>query len=112
MGQVNLVRYSVGHVAQGGCLTLTSGILAQHPMVGSAAVSIVNAGVEAFGRSAALELKGKARVNVVSPGWVSETLAAMGQARSAGVPAEAVAQAFKRSLLEDITGQVIQVVKW
>jgi len=112
MGQVNLVRCSVGHVAQGGSLTLTSGILAQHPIAGSAAVSIVNAGVEAFARSAALELKGKARVNVVSPGWVSETLAAMGQARSAGVPAEAVAQAYKRSLLEDVTGQVIQVVKW
>jgi hypothetical protein len=36
----------------------------------------------------------------------------MGQARSAGVPAEAVAQAYKRSLVEEITGQVIQVVKW
>ena len=112
MGQVNLVRCAVGHVVHGGSLTLTSGILAQHPMAGSAAVSIVNAGIEAFGRSAALELKGKARVNVVSPGWVSETLAAMGQARSAGVPAQAVAQAYKRSLLEDITGEVIQVAKW
>ncbi|MPW23532.1 short chain dehydrogenase [Paraburkholderia sp. CNPSo 3157] len=112
MGQVNLVRCSVGHLAQGGSLTLTSGILAQHPVAGSAAVSIVNAGVEAFGRSAALELKGKARVNVVSPGWVSETLAAMGQARSAGVPAAAVAQAYRRSLVEDITGEVIQVGKW
>jgi NAD(P)-dependent dehydrogenase (short-subunit alcohol dehydrogenase family) len=112
MGQVNLIRCSVGHLAQGASLTLTAGILAQHPMVGSTAVSIINAGVEAFGRSAALELKGKARVNIVSPGWVSETLAAMGQARSAGVPAEAVAQAYKRCLVEDITGQVIQVVKW
>ena len=112
MGQVNLVRCAVGHVVQGGSLTLTSGILAQHPIAGSAAVSIVNAGIEAFGRSAALELKGNARVNVVSPGWVSETLAAMGQARSAGVPAQAVAQAYKRSLLEDITGEVIQVAKW
>jgi NAD(P)-dependent dehydrogenase (short-subunit alcohol dehydrogenase family) len=81
-------------------------------MMGSTAVSIVNAGVEAFARSTALELQGKARVNVVSPGWVSETLAAMGQARSAGVPAYVVAQAYKRSLGEDITGQVIQAVKW
>jgi hypothetical protein len=75
-------------------------------------VGIVNAGVEAFVRSAALELRGKARVNVDSPGWVSETLAAMGQARSAGVPAAAVAQAYRRSLVEDITGEVIQVAKW
>jgi NAD(P)-dependent dehydrogenase (short-subunit alcohol dehydrogenase family) len=111
MGQVNLVRCSVGHVTQGGSLTLTSGILSLHPVTGSAIVGIVNAGVEAFVRSAALELTGKARVNVVSPGWVSETLAAMGQAYSAGTPAAVVAQAYKRSLVEDITGQVIPVKK-
>ena len=86
MGQVNLVRCSVGHVTPGGSLTLTSGILSLHPVTGSAVVGIVNAGVEAFVRSAALELRGKARVNVVSPGWVSETLTAMGQAYSAGIP--------------------------
>jgi NAD(P)-dependent dehydrogenase (short-subunit alcohol dehydrogenase family) len=111
MGQVNLVRCSVGHVAPGGSLTLTSGILSLHPVTGSAVVGIVNAGVEAFVRSAALELTGKARVNVVSPGWVLETLAAMGQAYSAGTPAAVVAQAYKRSLVEDITGQVIPVKK-
>jgi len=111
MGQVNLVRCSVGHVTPGGSLTLTSGILSLHPVTGSAVVGIVNAGVEAFVRSAALELRGKARVNVVSPGWVSETLAAMGQAYSAGTPAAVVARAYRRSLVEDITGQVIPVKK-
>jgi NAD(P)-dependent dehydrogenase (short-subunit alcohol dehydrogenase family) len=110
MGQVNLVRCSVGHVTQGGSLTLTSGILSLHPVTGSAVVGIVNAGVEAFVRSAALELRG-IRINVVSPGWVSETLAAMGQASSAGTPAAVVAQAYKRSLVENITGQVIPVRK-
>jgi NAD(P)-dependent dehydrogenase (short-subunit alcohol dehydrogenase family) len=111
MGQVNLVRCSVGHVTQGGSLTLTSGILSLHPVTGSAVVGIVNAGVEAFVRSAALELRGKSRVNVVSPGWVSETLVAMGQAYSAGIPAAVVARAYQRSLVEDITGQVIPVKK-
>jgi NAD(P)-dependent dehydrogenase (short-subunit alcohol dehydrogenase family) len=110
MGQVNLVRCAVGHISQGGCLTLTSGILAQQPMEGSAAVSIVNAGVEAFGRSAALELRGKARVNTVSPGWVAETLASMGRDPAQGVPAAIVAQAYKRSLVGDLTGQVIPAV--
>ena len=111
MGQVNLVRCSDGHVTHGGSLTLTSGILSLHPVTGSAVVGIVNAGIEAFVRSAALELQGKARVNVVSPGWVSETLAAMGQAYSAGIPAAVVARAYRRSLVEDITGQVIPVKK-
>jgi NAD(P)-dependent dehydrogenase (short-subunit alcohol dehydrogenase family) len=107
MGQVNLVRCGAAHVSQGGCFTLTSGVLAQQPMEGSAAVSIVNAGVEAFARSAALELRGKARVNVVSPGWVAETLESMGRDPSQGVPAALVAQAYKRSLGGSASGEVI-----
>ncbi|SHK47031.1 short chain dehydrogenase [Paraburkholderia terricola] len=107
MGQVNLVRCGAAHVSQGGCFALTSGVLAQQPMEGSAAVSIVNAGVEAFARSAALELRGKARVNVVSPGWVAETLKSMGRDPSQGVPAATVAQAYKRSLGGSATGEVI-----
>jgi NAD(P)-dependent dehydrogenase (short-subunit alcohol dehydrogenase family) len=106
MGQVNLVRCGAAHVSQGACFTLTSGVLAQHPMEGSAAVSIVNAGVEAFVRSAALELRGKARVNVVSPGWVAETLQSMGRDPSQGVPVAVVAQAYKRSLSGSANGEV------
>jgi NAD(P)-dependent dehydrogenase (short-subunit alcohol dehydrogenase family) len=104
MGQVNLVRCGAAHVSQGGSFTLTSGVLAQQPI---AAVSIVNAGVEAFVRSAALELRGKARVNVVSPGWVAETLESMGRDPSQGVPAAMVAQAYKRSLGGSASGEVI-----
>ncbi|MGF6917100.1 short chain dehydrogenase [Paraburkholderia sp. 40] len=107
MGQINLVRCGVDHVSQGGSFTLTSGVLAQQPMEGSAAVSIVNAGVEAFARSAALELRGKARVNVVSPGWVAETLDSMGRDPSQGVPAEIVAQAYKRTLGGSASGEVV-----
>ncbi|MBB5444450.1 MULTISPECIES: short chain dehydrogenase [unclassified Paraburkholderia] len=107
MGQVNLVRCGVDHVSQGGSFTLTSGVLAQQPMEGSAAVSIVNAGVEAFARSAALELRGKARVNVVSPGWVAETLESMGRDPSHGVPAEIVAEAYKRTLGGSASGEVV-----
>jgi NAD(P)-dependent dehydrogenase (short-subunit alcohol dehydrogenase family) len=107
MGQVNLVRCGVAHVSHGGSFTLTSGVLSQQPMEGSAAVSVVNAGVEAFVRCAALELRGKARVNAVSPGWVAETLESMGRDPSQGVPAAMVAQAYKRSLGGSISGEVI-----
>ncbi|VXB87307.1 Short-chain dehydrogenase/reductase SDR [Burkholderia sp. 8Y] len=111
MGQVNLVRCAIGHVGEGGCITLTSGTLAQQPMVGSAAVSIVNAGVEGFARAAALELQGKMRVNVVSPGWVAETLQSMGKDPSGGIPAADVARAYKRTIDEPMTGQVLLAAK-
>lgn len=109
MGQANLVRYGVPYIVQGGSVTLTSGLLAQHPMPGSTAVSTVNAGIEGFARAAALELHGKIRVNVVSPGWVWEALDAMGRDPSKGVRAAVVAQAYLKCIVEDISGQVVSV---
>lgn len=107
MGQVNLVRCAQQAVKPGGSITLTSGVLAQHPVPGSAAVSAVNAGIEAFVRAAALELSGKLRINAVSPGWVAETLQAMGRDPHEGVRASVVAQAFLTCVTQNITGQVI-----
>ncbi|HEX2121512.1 MAG TPA: short chain dehydrogenase, partial [Thermoanaerobaculia bacterium] len=48
MGQVNLVRYGLDRVADGGSFTLTSGILGRQPMPGSEAISLVNLGLEGF----------------------------------------------------------------
>jgi len=106
MGQVNLVRFGLDYVADQGSFTLTSGILARHPMRGSAAVSIVNSGLEAFVRAAALEMPRGLRINVVSPGWVSETLAAMGRNPSDGTPAAEVAREYAASIEGTQTGFV------
>lgn len=107
MGQVNLVRLGLAQVREGGSFTLTSGVLAREPIPGSAAVSIVNAGVEAFARAAALELPDGIRVNVVSPPWVSETLEQMGQDPSGGMPAAAVAKAYLHALNGGMSGETI-----
>jgi NAD(P)-dependent dehydrogenase (short-subunit alcohol dehydrogenase family) len=110
MGQINLVRVGSRHIRKGGSFTLTSGVLARKPMEGSAAISPINAGVEGFARAAALELGDRARVNVVSPGWVSETLESMGRDPSQGVPASEVAQAYKASVEGAQNGEVIEVL--
>lgn len=107
MGQVNLVRHGLDAVRDGGVFTLTSGVLSQEPMPGSAAISLVNAGVEGFARAAALELPREMRVNVVSPPWVAETLEAMGEDPSDGLPAATVARAYQKSLEGDMTGETI-----
>jgi NAD(P)-dependent dehydrogenase (short-subunit alcohol dehydrogenase family) len=108
MGQVNLVRYGLPEIRTDAnpSFTLVSGVLSTQPMPGSAAVSLVNAGVEGFARAAALEAD-DVRVNVVSPPWVSETLEAMGQDPSAGLPAAVVARAFVDSVTGDMTGEVL-----
>jgi len=108
MGQVNLVRYGLPHVSTdaNSSFTLVSGVLSTNPIPGSAAISMVNSGVEGFARAAALETEG-VRVNVVSPPWVSETLEAMGQDPSDGLPAATVAKAFVASVEGDMTGAII-----
>jgi NAD(P)-dependent dehydrogenase (short-subunit alcohol dehydrogenase family) len=107
MGQVNVERYGIAHVADRGSITLTSGLLAQQPTPGSAAVSLVNAGLEGFARAAALDAPRGIRVNVVSPPWVSETLEAMGRDPSGGLPAATVARAYVQSVEGSATGEVI-----
>lgn len=107
MGQVNLVRFGVDSVADAGSFTITAGSLAREPARKAAAVSLVNAGLEGFGRSAALELPRGQRLNVVSPPWISETLRALGQDPSIGLPAANVAGAYVASVEGRQTGAVI-----
>jgi NAD(P)-dependent dehydrogenase (short-subunit alcohol dehydrogenase family) len=111
MGQVNLVRLGFAHVSDGGSFTLTSGILARAPMTGSAAVSLVNSGLEGFTRAAALEAPRGIRVNVVSPPWITETLRALGMDPSAGLPAATAALSYVESVEGRQTGVVLEPSK-
>jgi NAD(P)-dependent dehydrogenase (short-subunit alcohol dehydrogenase family) len=108
MGQVNVVRLGFGHVQDSGSFTLTAGSLAQAPMPGSAAISLVNAGIEGFARAAALEAPRRIRVNAVSPPWVTETLQALKMDLPDGLPAAVVARAYVRSVTGTDSGAVLK----
>ncbi len=110
MGQVNLVRFGVDLLTDGGSFTLTTGILSRHPMPGSAAISTANAGLEGFVRAAALELPRGLRINAVAPGWVRETLVAMKMDPNLGMPAAHVAKTYQRAVEESLTGQILDTV--
>jgi len=107
MGQVNLVRAGLAHVNEGGSFTLTSGVLNREPIPGSAALALVNGALEGFASAAALDLPRDARINVISPPWVSETLEAMGRDGAAGLPAAQVARAYVESVEGDRTGETL-----
>lgn len=109
MGQVNLVRVGLSHLAEGGSFTLTSGDLSQKPSRGTAAVAMAGGAVESFVRAAALDLEGRARVNVVSPRWVKETMAAQGVDPDPGIAAADVARAYVEVVEGDMTGRVIEL---
>lgn len=108
MGQVNLVRLGLDFVNDGGSFTLTSGVLARSPMPGSAAISLVNAGLNGFVRAAALEMPRGIRINVVSPPWITDTLRSLGMDPAPGIPPEAAAQLYAGSVLGKQTGEVIE----
>jgi NAD(P)-dependent dehydrogenase (short-subunit alcohol dehydrogenase family) len=105
LGQVALLRLALPHLRDGGSVTLTAGTF-DPPMAGAAFGALVNAGLEAFVRAAALELPRGLRVNAVSPGWVRETLQAMG--RQGGTPVADVAGAYVAVVEGSAQGQVIR----
>jgi NAD(P)-dependent dehydrogenase (short-subunit alcohol dehydrogenase family) len=108
MGQVNVIRAALPRLRDNGAVVVTSGVLSHKPMPGSAAISLVNAGLEGFVRAAALEAPRGIRVNVVSPPWVSETLVAMKMPPQPGALAAAtVAKAYVAAVEGTATGQTI-----
>ncbi|WP_395338144.1 short chain dehydrogenase [Ningiella sp. W23] len=108
MGQINLLRYGARYLNDGGCMVLTTGALAQHPIAGSAIVSTVNAGVEAAVKSAALELNDtNIRITAVSPGWVKETMQSMGLDSTSGTAAKDIAIKYAQQIETGENGSII-----
>ncbi|WP_328603908.1 short chain dehydrogenase [Amycolatopsis sp. NBC_00345] len=93
LGQVALARRAAAHLTDGGSITLTAGTFTE-PIPGSSLGALVNAGLAGFVRSAATDLARGLRINAVSPGWISETLEAMGEDSSRGTPVARVAAAY------------------
>ncbi|HUN91940.1 MAG TPA: short chain dehydrogenase [Burkholderiaceae bacterium] len=110
MGQVHIVREAVKCVRDRGVIVVTSGILSRAPTPGSSAISLVNAGLEAFARAAALEAPRGIRINVVSPPWVSETLTKLRMDPNLGLTASTVAEAYVDVVQGSMTGQVIELI--
>jgi len=106
MGQINVIRYGEKYLTQEGSIVLTTGVLAQSPMPGSAIVSAVNAAVEGAIRALSLELE-HIRINAISPGWISETLTALGMDASQGIPASDVAQYYIDAINTSNSGDII-----
>lgn len=107
MGQVSLTRIASTKLRDNGSITLTSGMLARMPTVGTTSIAMVNSGIEGFVRSAALELPRGIRINAVSPQWTVETLALYGMDTRPGVPAERVALGYVESVEGSMTGTIV-----
>lgn len=74
MGQVNLVRIGKEYLNPNGSITLTTGILADDPVVMTSSAAMVNGAIHSFVRAVQLEIKNGIRVNVISPGLVEDAV--------------------------------------
>jgi NAD(P)-dependent dehydrogenase (short-subunit alcohol dehydrogenase family) len=112
MGQVNLVLIGRDHVNDGGSVTLTAGVLSHDPIRYGVSASLVNGALESFGRAAAIEMPRGIRINVVSPGVLTESLPTYGEyfRGHEPVPGARVANAFVKSIEGRLTGQVFEVL--
>ena len=73
MGQVNLVRIGQQFLNPGGSITLSTGILADDPVVKTTSAAMVNGALNSFVKAVDLEIENGIRVNVVSLGVVQDS---------------------------------------
>ena len=111
MGQVNLVRIGQQYLNSGGSFTLSTGILADDPVVGTTSPAMVNGGIHSFVKAASLELGNSARINVVSSGLVEDAVEKY-EAYFPGhnaIPMDKVINAYVKSVEGKGNGKIITI---
>ena len=111
MGQVNVVRIGQHHLNAGGSITLTTGILADYPVVMTTSAAMVNGGIHSFVKAVSLELKEGKRINVVSPGLVEDSAENYGEYFPGQVPVsmDNVVDAYVKCIEGQSSGEIIRI---
>ena len=111
MGQVNLVRIGRQHLNANGSITLSTGILADDPVIKTTSAAMVNGGIHSFVKAAALEMHNGIRLNVVSLGMVEDAYAKYKDYFPGHnpVPMHKAVNAYVRSVMGKGHGEVIRV---
>ncbi len=111
MGQVNLVRIGLDYLNDGGSFTLSTGILADHPVALTTSAAMVNGGIHSFVRAASLELKYGKRINAVSSGLVEDAVDKY-EPYFPGhnpIPMQKVINGYVKSVEGHATGEIIRM---
>jgi len=110
MGQVNLVRIGQHHLNPNGSITLSTGILADDPVLKTTSAAMVNGGIHSFVQAVALEIENGLRVNAVSLGMVEDAYEKYKDYFPGHnpVPMKKVVNAYVRSVNGKDNGKVIR----
>ncbi|MEL7118442.1 MAG: short chain dehydrogenase [Bacteroidota bacterium] len=111
MGQVNMVRIGHDYLSAGGSITLTTGILADDPVVRTASAAMVNGAIHSFVQAAALELPNGIRLNAVSCGVVEDAYEKYKRYFPGHypIPMDKMIKGYERSVEGKGSGQVIRI---
>lgn len=111
MGQVNLVRIGQNFLNSKGSITLTTGVLADDPVIKTASAAMVNGAIHSFVKAVALEIESGTRVNVVSAGMVEDAYEKYRDYFPGHnpVPMRKVVNGYVRSVLGKDHGQIIRI---
>ncbi len=113
MGQVNLARIGHQHLNANGSITLTTGILADHPVIKTASAAMVNGAIHSFVKAVALELKNEIRINAVAAGMVQDTYEKYKDYFPGHAPVSMakVVSGYEESVTGNKNGKIIKVYK-
>jgi NAD(P)-dependent dehydrogenase (short-subunit alcohol dehydrogenase family) len=111
MGQVNLVRIGQNYLNPNGSVTLSTGILADDPVVQTTSAAMVNGGIHSFVKAVALEIENGVRVNVISSGMVEDAYEKYKDAFPGHnpIPMEKVVRGYIRSVDGKGNGEIIKI---
>ena len=111
MGQINVALIGMHYVADGGSITMTSGVTNRDPIRQGANTASVNGALDSFAFGAAIEMPRGIRINVVSPGLLEESVSAYDGffPGHVPVPSARVGLAYTKSVEGAVNGQIICV---
>lgn len=111
MGQVNLVRIGKKYLNRDGSITLTTGILADDPVLMTTSAAMVNGAIHSFVKAVALELQNGIRVNAVSSGLVEEAVDKYGDyfPGHSPIPMDKMLRGYIRSVEGKANGEIIRI---
>ena len=111
MGQVNIVRIGKDYLNEGGSITLTTGVLADDPVLGATNSAMANSAIHGFVLAVSQEHRTEFRLNVVSPELVEDSAERLGNAFPGHTPVsmQKVARGYERSVEGLRTGEIIRV---
>ena len=108
-GQINIVRKGLTKLRPGGVFVITGGMLAFMSWPETSMYTMVNAGLDAFAKGAALDLTEGRRIVIVHPPYVAETAAKLGMDTSPYPSADETAIAYLEAIEGNKNGEPVFV---